>query len=225
MPAYARQEIVATAPMGVYHGVARCVRRAFLCVKRLVDRRPSNRKSAGKLTPTAALAGEAPDGWLCELTLDDGPSARANDIGTSPHAEPLPAQPRQINTPRRTGSTPPHRSNPGSQSATHPGETAAAIGRRASNKGFLPLQTDKYRKLLDWTGRSVRSDKRGAIPSELAPILERLQVNGDNWVETVRNFGVWFKRAAGRAVSLADAAAGNGRQWFQGLAHAQSAFT
>ena len=81
MPAYARQEIVATTSMGVYHGVARCVRRAFLCVKRLVDRRPSNRKAAGKLTPTAALVGEAPDGWLCELTLDDGPSVRASDIG------------------------------------------------------------------------------------------------------------------------------------------------
>ncbi len=71
----------------------------------------------------------------------------------------------------------------------------------------------------------MRSDKRGAIPSELAPILERLQANGDNRVETVRNFGARFKRVAGRAVSLADAASGNGRKSFQGLAHAQSAFT
>ncbi len=28
--------------------------------------------------------------------------------------------------------------------------------------------------LLDWTGRELRRDKRGAIPDELAPILDRL---------------------------------------------------
>jgi hypothetical protein len=31
MPAYARSEIVAEGEVGVYHCVARCVRRAFLC--------------------------------------------------------------------------------------------------------------------------------------------------------------------------------------------------
>ncbi len=31
MPSYARREIVAEAEVGVYHCVARCVRRAFLC--------------------------------------------------------------------------------------------------------------------------------------------------------------------------------------------------
>ncbi len=31
MPAYARREIVATDHIGVYHCIARCVRRAFLC--------------------------------------------------------------------------------------------------------------------------------------------------------------------------------------------------
>ena len=44
---------------------------------------------------------------------------------------------------------------------------------RASNQGFLPLTLDDYLALLDWTGR-VRSDKRGAIPVQLRPIIERL---------------------------------------------------
>jgi putative transposase len=28
--------------------------------------------------------------------------------------------------------------------------------------------------LLDWTGRELRAEKRGAIPENLAPIMERL---------------------------------------------------
>ena len=47
--------------------------------------------------------------------------------------------------------------------------------------------------LLDWTGRELRADKRGAIPDHLAPIVERLGLNRSNWVETVRGFGRLFK--------------------------------
>ncbi len=31
----------------------------------------------------------------------------------------------------------------------------------------------RYSELLDWVGRSIRSDKRSAIPEGLAPILSR----------------------------------------------------
>ena len=55
--------------------------------------------------------------------------------------------------------------------------------------------------LLDWTGRELRADKRGAIPDHLAPIVERLGLNRSNWVETVRGFGRLFKQAA-RAIEL-----------------------
>jgi hypothetical protein len=37
-------------------------------------------------------------------------------------------------------------------------------------------------RLLDWTGRQIRREKRGAIPADLAPILQRLHVAGDMWV-------------------------------------------
>jgi hypothetical protein len=58
--------------------------------------------------------------------------------------------------------------------------------------------------LLDWTGRELRADKRGAIPDQLAPIVERLGLNRSNRVETVRGHGRLFKRA-GRSTSLVDA--------------------
>ena len=44
--------------------------------------------------------------------------------------------------------------------------------RRASNKGCLSLGLGEYLQLLDWTGRQIRSDKRGAMPANLEPVFE-----------------------------------------------------
>jgi hypothetical protein len=101
---------------------------------------------------------------------------------------------------------------------------ATEPGRRASGKGFLPLSLSEYLRLLDWTGRQSRPDKRGQIPGELAPLLARLQLSAETWVDTVLNFGRWFKRAAGRAESLTAEAARRGRHWLHGLAHSRAAF-
>ena len=88
----------------------------------------------------------------------------------------------------------------------------------------LATTPEEYVMLLDWTGRELRADKRGAIPDHLAPIMERLGLNRSNWVETVRGFGRLFKQAAGRSSSLVDAAARRSRRWFQGKAAARTAF-
>jgi REP element-mobilizing transposase RayT len=95
---------------------------------------------------------------------------------------------------------------------------------RASNRGFLPLSLDDYLALLDWTGRQIRSDKRGAIPDDLRPILERLAINADAWLDTVTCFGRWFHRAVGLVSSMAARASRSGRHWFQGLGFAHFAF-
>ena len=96
--------------------------------------------------------------------------------------------------------------------------------RRASNRGFLPLTLDEYLQLLDWTGRQVRADKRGSIPGELVPILERLQVNADAWIDTIEQFGRTFRRAIGRVSSMAALARSRGKCWFQGLTASKLAF-
>ncbi len=98
------------------------------------------------------------------------------------------------------------------------------LSARAADQGFLPIEIKKYVMLLDWTGRELRRDKRGAIPDDLAPILDRLGVDRSNWVQTVRDFGRMFKQAAGRARSLVQAAPRSSRRWFQGKAAARVAF-
>ena len=86
-------------------------------------------------------------------------------------------------------------------------------GRRASRKGFLPLSLCEYLALLDWTGRSLHKRKRGAIPSELAPILVRLGIETQGWCDLVRQFGRLFKRAAGTPNSLAQETARRDQRW------------
>ena len=96
---------------------------------------------------------------------------------------------------------------------------------RASNKGFLSMTLDEYLTLLDFTGREVRQDKPGSIPADLEPILVRLGIKSDMWVESVQHFGRWFRRAAGRPDSLAAEAARRGQRWMQGMSHSKAAFT
>jgi len=96
--------------------------------------------------------------------------------------------------------------------------------RRASNKGFLSMSLADYLQILDWTGRQVRGDKRGAIPGDLAPILERIGMSRENWLETVSNFGRLFHRAAGHVSLLVEEAVRAGKRWFQGHGHCQQAF-
>jgi hypothetical protein len=96
--------------------------------------------------------------------------------------------------------------------------------RRASHKGFLPLSEAQYLQLVDWTGRQVRRDNRGAIPSDLAPILDRLQLSQETWVETVQHFGRWFHRAAGSPASLAKEAERRGVSWLGGISKSREVF-
>jgi len=95
------------------------------------------------------------------------------------------------------------------------GADASSCGRRASLKGFLAMPLTRYLELLDWTGRQLRADKRGSIPQELAPILERLGIDAGHWCDLVRRFGRLFKRAAGHAASIRHEAHRRGQNWLQ----------
>ncbi len=99
-----------------------------------------------------------------------------------------------------------------------------APNRRASDRGFLPMTLDEYLELLDWTGRQMREGKRGAIRSDLRPILERLHIKADAWIDTIERFGRAFHRVVGRVSSMAALAATRGKSWYQGVRASRVAF-
>jgi REP element-mobilizing transposase RayT len=87
-----------------------------------------------------------------------------------------------------------------------------------ATSGYLPsLDLDRYLTLLDWTGRQLASGKPGAIPAGLPPILERLRLDVNRWVDLVRQFGDRFRRVAGSVAAIAAEAARAGCRWLHGV--------
>jgi hypothetical protein len=99
-----------------------------------------------------------------------------------------------------------------------PGPAPSAGGARASDRGFLPMSLEQYLELLDWTGRQLVEGKRGSIPAHLAPILLRLQIAEENWLELASNFGRLFQRIAGRPANVARQRTRLGRRFRPGRA-------
>jgi len=91
-------------------------------------------------------------------------------------------------------------------------------------RGILEMTTAEYLDLVDKSGRMMRSDKRGAIDADFAPILVRIGANPYAWFETVSRFGSRFRLAAGRVPNLRVFADRLGRRWLQGSATARAAF-
>ena len=97
----------------------------------------------------------------------------------------------------------------------------------AEEGGVLGMSEERYLRLVDWTGRRLREDKAGAIPADLAPVLERLELDVANpagvgtsaslsWeLSTVERYGSLYHRVAGNVEKLREAAARVGQHWFK----------
>jgi len=86
----------------------------------------------------------------------------------------------------------------------------------------IPIAYKDYLQLLDWTGRVLRRDKRGRIPADLPPILERLKLPPDQWIDEMQHYGRWYYRAVGSLQALASYCEMLGQQWLKGAGRAQS---
>jgi len=79
----------------------------------------------------------------------------------------------------------------------------------------FPLQD--YLELVDWSGRRLHENKRGAIDDRLPQILERLQIDPQHWQYLNRNFESRFKSLVGAAHSVRRACEQLSKHWAQGI--------
>lgn len=83
----------------------------------------------------------------------------------------------------------------------------------------IPFTYRDYLELLDWTGRVIRSDKRGSIPQHLQPILTRLGIDsGEWWVKQVVHFRRRYASYVGSADHLQQVSQQLGQRWVKGQA-------
>jgi hypothetical protein len=90
---------------------------------------------------------------------------------------------------------------------------------------ILSLTLEEYLDLLDWTGRQIVEGKKGAIPEHLAPILTRLNISDDRWLDTVQGFGSLFYRVVGQFENIMAAARQASQRWLKGKKSSKLCFS
>lgn len=85
----------------------------------------------------------------------------------------------------------------------------------------LPFHLQDYIALVDWTGKQIREDKRGAIDSSLPDIIDRLDIDPQHWLILATRFESRFKSLVGSAFALKEAATAFGFKRASGLADCQ----
>jgi REP element-mobilizing transposase RayT len=88
----------------------------------------------------------------------------------------------------------------------------------------IPFSFTDYLELVDWTGRAVREDKRGHIPANLPPILERLNIQPDIYLRYMRRQEQGFVHVMGRVDTLREVADALGQKFKKGMGLAAKLF-
>jgi len=90
--------------------------------------------------------------------------------------------------------------------------------------GVIPCTQKEYFKLVDATGRLVKSEKAGAIPEHLAPILSRMKIDPNTWLDTVKSLGRAFYGFIGRSENIEAHMMSLDKKRIHGLKSARRAF-
>jgi len=88
----------------------------------------------------------------------------------------------------------------------------------------IPFSLRDYLELVDWTGKVVRSDKRGSIDPTSPSILQRLKLDADVWCGAMQPEGNVFGRAIGRIDSMHLHAQSVRQSWIRGVGAARRMF-
>ncbi|OED35140.1 hypothetical protein AB833_31365 [Chromatiales bacterium (ex Bugula neritina AB1)] len=95
---------------------------------------------------------------------------------------------------------------------------------RQSMPPGLEFNLIDYIELIDWTGRIIRADKRGSIPDDLPPIIQRIDISPEHWLELATHFEDRFKGMAGSIQSLKTMCANFGLKRMANLASSKLLF-
>lgn len=87
---------------------------------------------------------------------------------------------------------------------------------------FLPIRLNDYIELVQWTGKQVRPDKRGAIPANAPNVLKQFESKPERWAVRVKAIGSGYWRVVGDAQDLIVLAERLNQRWLKGIGTAMS---
>jgi REP element-mobilizing transposase RayT len=88
----------------------------------------------------------------------------------------------------------------------------------------IPMHLTDYIELVDWTGRQIRPDKRGAISDSAPPILARLGIEQGNWLQNCQKLEEDFLHVIGPVAAIDKFCQAIGQKWLQGIHHCRRSF-
>ena len=65
----------------------------------------------------------------------------------------------------------------------------------------IPFAFEDYLALVDYTGRAIDPKKKGAIASTLPPILQRLGLNPEQWLDQSTRFEAVYRQQRRRSAA------------------------
>jgi hypothetical protein len=96
-----------------------------------------------------------------------------------------------------------------------------ATGRLAT---AIPFAFEDYLELVDGTGRVIREDKRGFIPGETPAILERLNIDPEQFTQTAGRTLHRFGSAIGTPERLTERCVSRNVAYLRGIRAARALF-
>ena len=102
--------------------------------------------------------------------------------------------------------------------------TADSVHQGQRTTGVIPFYWRDYLELIDWTGRAVLPNKKGAIHMNAPKILQRLGIEPDAWINNMPNIEKDFHHCIGKGHSIKPCALKLEQHWVKGLGAARRLF-
>jgi len=93
----------------------------------------------------------------------------------------------------------------------------AGFSNGSNIKKGIPYSLKDYFELADWTGRSIRDDKRGYIPDKEPKIISKLGIDTEIWLDTVKEYSQSYHSFVGSEKQLKEVCENTGKKWLAGI--------
>ncbi len=97
-------------------------------------------------------------------------------------------------------------------------------GKGIVGEPCVPMHLTDYIELVDWTGRQIRPDKRGAVSETAPPILARLGIEQGNWLQNCQKLEDDFRQVIGPVAAIDKFCQAIGQKWLQGVQSCRRCF-